>query len=156
MATISLSKALKLKNRLAKRVAELQRKITEQNSHLAGAVTDYDTPALYEELKHTKNRLISLKAAISRANAPVQDTIYRLAEYKGLIAFLKELETRRGRQRMRVEAFFPASEGPQEYEAQITATERDQEIERLETEIDRFQDELDRFNITTTIEVEEA
>lgn len=155
MANVNLSKALKMKNRLAKQIAELQRKVTEQNSHLKGAVTDYDSRALYEELQQATSRLIDLKTAISLANVPIQSTIYRLAEYKGLVAFLKKVETKRGRQLGLTSEYFVSSEVPQEYEAQITAVERDAEVERLEAEIDRLQDELDRFNATVVIEVEE-
>jgi hypothetical protein len=149
MASITLSKALKVKNRLARQIFDLQNQMVSQNSYLTGSKPDYDVPAVYEELKRQKDRLIALKTAITNANRPVQDSIYRLAELKGLVAFLKALDTKRGPQ------FAEYGMGNlTSYESQISAPERDAEVARLEREIDDLQDRLDAHNATVRIDVE--
>jgi hypothetical protein len=149
MASVTLSKALKMKNRLAQQIGDLQSQVASQNSYLVESKPDYDVPAVYEELKRQKNRLIALKTAITNANRPVQDSIYRLAELKGLVAFLKAMDTKRGAQF----AGFGMGNFPS-YESQISATERDAEVARLEREIDDLQDRLDAHNATVRIDVE--
>ncbi len=149
MAQVTLAKALKLKNRQARTVTQLQERITGSNSYLVGSEVDFDAPALYADLKVQVGRLVDIKAAINDANAPVQRAIYRLAEVKGLVSFLRTISTRRGLQLLPYGA-----EDPQEYAAQMTAAEVTAEIERYEREIDDLQDELDSHNATVRIEVD--
>lgn len=146
---VTLSKALKMKNRQAKLVAELQARISSVNSYLEGSEPEFDAKELYERLKTEVERLTSIKAAINGANIAVQWDIYRMAEMKGLATFMRSLNTQRGK----VLVGYMTSE-PQEYVAQVTATDAAAEVERIEHEIDRIQDRLDLHNATTTIDVD--
>ncbi|MFI5386163.1 MAG: hypothetical protein ACHQ50_08590 [Fimbriimonadales bacterium] len=146
---VTLSKALKLKNRQSRLVGELQRRISTVNSYLQGSEPEFDAKALYEQLKAETNRLIAIKAAINGANATVQGDIYRMAELKGIAQFVRALNTQRGK----VIVGYMASE-PQEYVAQINAADATAEVERIEKEIDALQDGLDGHNATTTIELD--
>jgi hypothetical protein len=147
---VSLAKALKLKNRLAQRVSQLQTQIRGANSYIEGAKVDFDAKALYETLKVETDRLTALKAAISNANAPIQATIYRLAEMKGLIAFLRGLDTKKGKV---VTGYMGQAE---EYVSQIGAAEAEAEAVRLEAVIDELQDALDAHNASVSIDVDVA
>ncbi len=148
MPTVTLAKALKLKNRQIQKVKDLQDRITNSNSVIAGSPPDFDARVLYDELKGETERLWRLKAAINAANVPVHATIYELAETKGLIAFLKGLDTKRG---LSAGSYIS---GPQEYEAQITAADAQAQIEDLEARIDALQDVLDDHNAAMTLATE--
>jgi hypothetical protein len=148
--TINLAKALKVKNRLAGRVAKLTQDVQTYNCTQEGA-DRLDVPALYEERQAVVARLTDLKLAVSTANAPVQRTIYELAELKALVALLNGLNTQHGQ----VVEGYPVA-GAVTYVAQLRKADVDREVRRCEAEIDRLQDRLDAFNQATTVSVDEA
>lgn len=144
---INLSRALKLKNRVVHRLGQLDNLITRYNSAPEDN-QEYDVRELYEARASLAGRLVELKAAISRANQPVQSLIFELAELKSLIAMLGRIDTKNG----------PVAEGYSAtrvvYVAQFRRAEVDREIRRVEREIDRIQNELDQFNYRTLIAVD--
>lgn len=146
---VLLAKALKVKNRQVQKVRELQQRINATNSYLEGSEPDFDANALYSELEREVERLWQLKAAINAANSPIQPVIYELAERKGLVTFLKSLNTQRGLQML---AYMATQ--PQEYVSQITARAAADKVAILEKEIDRLQDRLDEHNATTLVQIE--
>ncbi len=150
MAQVTLAKALKLKNRQVQKVKDLQGRIEASNSYLQGSEPDFDAVAMFAQLKAETATLWKIKSAINEANAPIQSSIYEMAETKGLIAFLKGLDTKRGKSVMNY-----MSITPQEFTAQITASDAKVEIERLEARIDDLQDTLDGFNAATKIDLDE-
>ena len=131
MATMSLARALKLKNRRIQRVKELSERIQVSNRYIEGSEPDFDAKTLIDDLFSETERLWILKAAISAANAPVQPAIYELAELKGRIAFLRTLNTQRGKA---VE--FYGMQVPQDYDASITAVDALAMIRTAEKRID--------------------
>lgn len=149
MTRVSLAKALKVKNRQIQRVRDLQQRIQASNSFLEGSEPDFDANELYAQLVADTERLWQTKAAINGANAPIQSAIYEMAECKGLVAFLKGLNTQRGLQMM---AYMATQ--PQEYESQITAQDVHEKVQVLESRIDDLQDQLDAHNATTTVEID--
>lgn len=146
---VSLAKALKVKNRQVLAVRDLQQRINSYNSFLEGSEPDFDANQLYGELLEQTERLWRTKAAISQANGPIQGAIYEMAELKGLVTFLRSLNTQRGRQMM---AYMQAE--PQEYESQITAQDVADRVAAFEKRIDALQDELDRHNGSVEIDID--
>ena len=145
--TISLAKALKLKNRIAGRVAQISQDIKTYNSRQEGAEV-IDIQRRWAERAALVARLVDLKSAISQANGPVQRVIYTLAESKALMALLNELNTQHGAvSQYHIQA-------PIHFVAQIRKEQVDQERRRLEREVDVLQEQLDRFNQLTTIPVD--
>jgi hypothetical protein len=144
---ITLSRALKLKNRLVHRLAELDQLLVTYNS-LPEGQEEYDVRQLYRERLELAMHLVELKSAISLANQPVQKIIFELAECKSLIATLRNINTRHGTV---VEGY---SGTKVTYVAQFRKTDIDREVRRVEKEIDRLQDELDRFNYDTTVAID--
>jgi hypothetical protein len=147
LANVPLSRALKIKNRMAQRLAELNGLITAYNSLPLGQV-EYDVRVLLRERLELAMRLVELKTTISHVNLPIQKTIFEMAECKALVAMLRGVSTRHG----------PVVEGYQsvrmDYAAQLRKADIDREVRRVEKEIDRLQDILDRFNYQTSITVE--
>lgn len=149
MAQITLAKALKLKNRLAGRLAKVQIDIHAYNSVPEGQVGQVDVPALMKTREELVDALVALKSAISDANRVAQRDIYVLAEKKATAQFLGEICTRHGPQ----PAVYPSTTEVN-YVAALKKADVDGLVLRLEKEIDQLQDKLDQFNHDHTIEVD--
>jgi hypothetical protein len=147
---ITLAKALKLKNRLAGKVAKLTLTVQTYNSTQQTA-EQIDVRARYAERADLVRRLTELKHAIARANAPIQRDIFDLAELKAEVALLAGLNTKHG---TFLEGY-PAA-GQVAYTAQFRKADVDALTETLETRIDALQDKLDTFNAQTLIAVDAA
>ena len=145
---VPLSRALKIKNRMAQRLGELDELMVNYNSLPLGQM-EYDVRQLLRERLELSMHLVELKTAISQANQPVQKTIFEMAECKALVAMLRRVSTKHG----------PVVEGYQstriDYAAQMRKTDIDREVRRVEKEIDRLQDILDRFNYQTAIAIDQ-
>jgi hypothetical protein len=148
--TVTLAKALKLKNRLAGRVTKLTQDIQTYNSVQDGAET-VDVRARFAERAAVVGQLADLKYAIFRANQPIQKAIFELAEKKAEVALLTALPTKHGVYK----EGYPTG-GDVTYVAQLRKADVDDMVAKLEAEIDRLQDRLDTFNHTTVVEVDTA
>jgi hypothetical protein len=102
--------------------------------------------------------LAAFKGAIASANAGVLSNdrgIYTKlnlqAELRGLIAFIKGLNTKEGEEVERV-GFMSRDDAVRTvYIATITRDEVDRLVVAYQVEIERLQDEIDEFNATTRI-----
>ena len=151
MAKITLAKALKFKNRLAAKVEKLTGDISRYNSVLVGNPRDVDVAQTWEQREQAVAKLVELKTAISHANAPVQETIYELAEAKGAIGFLRQIDTTHGRKPR--QAFYD-TEGAEEYEAALRKADVDEMIAAKQRRINELQDRLEEHNHRTEIEID--
>lgn len=142
---INLCRALKLKNRLASRLARFDHLIVTHNSSIKD-YSEYDVRELYKSRMLLAEQLVQLKVDISTANQPMQQKIFEVGECKALCSTLGRINTRHGPQTSGFEAI-------QEYAAQFRKPDVDKEIRKVEKEIDRLQDELDQFNFETRISI---
>ncbi len=143
---MNLSKALNEKNRLARKIREIQNKIENHNSYIKGSTPVYDIKQLLKELEASINDLTALKTKIQHANQPVQDKIFRLAELKSFATFLRKLKIKEGKvldDRWNAEVT--------EWESNLGTIDKDKLLEDTEKEIDNIQVELDKFNFETKI-----
>ncbi|MEZ4918178.1 MAG: hypothetical protein R2792_03645 [Saprospiraceae bacterium] len=143
---MKLSKALGEKNRLARRIKEIQNRIVAHNSYIKGNTPVYSVSQLLEEMNSTIIELTDLKTRIFNANKPVQDKIFRLAELKSVATFLRKLKIKEGKV---VEERWNAE--VREWESELGALGRDKLLDEIESEIDSIQIELDKFNFETEI-----
>ena len=147
MASISLAKALKLKNRLAGRLNKVQGDIQMYNSVLEEQANQVNISALYKLREEIAESLIVLKTNIIISNAEIQEDLIRQGELKSKLSWLASIETRHGTER----------HGYQNTEVVWTATLKkediDHETKKLEAQIDSIQDKLDNFNHTKKLEV---
>lgn len=146
---MKLSKALKQKNRLAAKIKDIYSQLRENNSRIKGAVLHFSVEEKYKELYALKDELIKLKTAIHRANAPVYEKIFRLAELKGLLLILKNIPSREGPV---VERY--SSGDPLMYESVLKTDKLENDANSVQDEIDRLQDELEEFNVVTDIDLD--
>jgi hypothetical protein len=147
---ITLAKALKLKNRLAGKVAKLTQTVRAYNSTQQTG-EQIDVRSAHAERADLVGRLTDLKYAIARANAPIQHDIFDLAELKAEVALLAALNTKHG---TFLEGYPTA--GQVSYVAQFRKADVDAMTDALETRIDALQDKLDTFNAQTFVAVETA
>jgi len=145
---MNIAKALKTKNNFVKEIKKIQDKIVKYNSRPIGGESPFNVKDLYLELSKKVDELVTLKAKISGANAPVQDKIYRLSEAKSLTQFLKDVPTKAGTV---PGSRFSETERSVEYVAAISTEAMSIAIDNLEKDIEFIQDELDTFNHITQI-----
>jgi hypothetical protein len=146
---VTLGKALKLKNRLAGRLAKVQADIQAYNSVPEGQAGQVNVPALMKTREELVGALVSLKTAINEANRAAQRDIYDLAEKKATAQFLAAVNTRHGPQ----PALYPNTTEVN-YFAALKKADVDDLVVRMEKEIDQLQDRLDQFNHVHKIEVD--
>ncbi len=149
MAEITLGKALKVKNRLAGRLAKVQADIQAYNSVPAGQADQVNVPALLKTREELVGALVGLKTAINEANREAQRDIYDLAEKKATAQLLAGVNTRHGPQ----PAVYPNTTEVS-YVAALKKADVDALTAGLEKEIDQLQDRLDQFNHVHKIEVD--
>jgi hypothetical protein len=146
---ITLAKALKVKNRLAGRLAKVRADVRAYNSVPEGQAGQVNVPALLRTRGELVEALVGLKAAVSDANREVQRDIYDLAEKRTEAQFLAGVNTRHGPQ----PAVYPNT-AEVRYVAALRKADVDALVARLEQETDRLQDNLDQFNHAHRVEVD--
>jgi hypothetical protein len=147
---MKLSKALKLKNKLAGEVKSKQSLVEEENVQINDNESPFSTPDLDAESVEVQNKLIDIKVKIAIANVPVYPIIYKLAELKNRVAYLKDLNTKEG---TFFESRFLSADSAREtkYVPQISKERVKELIKEAEEKIEQLQDALDDFNSVTVI-----
>ena len=137
---LSLAKALKIKNRLAGRLAKTNLSIQQYNCTVEGRKGEVDVKELDTLRTNLVAALVDLKTAIFEANKGIYRSIILIGEKKGEIEFLSGLNTKHGTE-------------PHGYQSQqvtyvsvIQKTEVDKRVKQLEKEIDDLQDAIDKYN----------
>jgi hypothetical protein len=146
---MKLSKALKVKNKLAGEIALAQRLINESNVTEGDNKSPHNVVELYGTLIEKQAALARLKGQIAVANGPIAYDIALMAELKARIAFLRSVPVKDGR-------FFSGGGYRQEptpidYHSALKADEIERNIASLSQQIEALQDKVDEFNATTSI-----
>ena len=144
---MNIKQALKEKNKLAKKVADLMERTNKYNSMDEGGVRSYDPLVSMTAAQSAVEELIQLKTKIHMANANVYEKIFRMSEYKSFVKYLKSLNCTEG-------TIVKQSYGDtsvRQLTTVITEVQRDQMVEEFENMIDSIQSELDEHNATTHI-----
>lgn len=144
---MKLTKALKTKNSLIAEIQTLKEIITNNNVILKQNIRQYNIEETFAKLLKKVSDLAKLKKDISVANNGIYENIFLLAEYKGLIEFLKTVDTTTGlsiKDDYRQSVVF-------EYEASIKDVNKKTIIEELVKSIEKLQDEVDEYNTTKEI-----
>lgn len=147
---VSVSRALKEKNRVAGRLAKARENIGKENSREKRIPRGIDVMAAMDEAKGYQERLVATKTAIANANAQIIDKIITLDEIKSEITFLNNLDVTEG-------VFEEASYSGhvvKEFDAVIKRADVLAKVKELQDRADALQDELDEFNAETKIEIE--
>ena len=149
--SVTLAKALSIKNRLAGRLSQAKTTIETYNSVLASQKgkdgrAGVDVRAEFERYRMIQEGLVVVKAAVQRANSPIYEDVLRLGEKKAVLQMLAGLNTKHGSE--------PGYNGAEyRFEATILKPEALEMVRRIEAEVDKIQDKLNHFNATTTVEI---
>lgn len=149
---MNLSMALKRKNRLVRELEDRKTLLQSNNVREGENELDYDADELRAEVGELMGSLVSLKTAISLANAPIQSKIYRISELKGLIKLYQSLETKHGTFQENAHRYSDEIT-TKKYTATIRRKQADVIIKGLQEEIDSLQDEIDAHNHDIKIEL---
>lgn len=147
--SLTLARALAVKNRLAGRLAQARANIETYNSVLIGqrlAQGTVDVQAEFDRFRALQEALIAVKSGIQRANAPIAEAILRLGELKSLVQMLNGLNTKHGTE--------PGYNGAEfQYDAVLRKSDVLEQVRRLEAEIDTTQERINTHNAATRIEL---
>jgi len=151
---ITLAKALKVKNRLAGKLKDLQDKATKFN------VTDaqkqvfrtINLTEIWAELESTRDKLIDLKGKIAVATAGIAAKLQEMAEYKSQVTFFERLPVEEGVTEPPYGYNSTVPFQPVEIKSYIDEANRQSQIQFFKKRIEDLQDEVDTFNATTQID----
>lgn len=150
MTEITLSRALSIKKRLAGDVDRLGKLLIGANYWRSENTPQYEAKELHEKLALTNQKLVAIKTAIAKANAPIQSKIFELAEKKGYIQVLRQIEVKEGKHHIETRRYSDNSV-ELEYVSAFSRKELDKMISDVQDEIDEIQAELDAFNANNKI-----
>lgn len=143
---MNIKQALKQKNKLIKEITEKAKLMQEYNSIELGNERPYSVNSLYDEVINASLVLSKLKAKIHRANGPVLEDIFLMAELKSTIQALKKVDCTSGKSNR---DRYSSTEIILMVEMSIV--EKNNKIKELEEKIEEIQDRLDVFNANTEI-----
>jgi len=144
---MTIKDGLKEKNKLVKKITDLMARTEKYNSVDNGAVRSYNPEASLNQAIDVMEQLISLKTSIHTANIKVYDKIFRMAEYKSFVKWLKNMNCTEGT--VVLSRYGDVSN--RQLTTVITEVQRDQMIEHYESAIDALQSELDTHNVVTLL-----
>lgn len=93
---MTLSTALKMKNRLAGELVRQQQILQRENARRSDSVSQVDRGAVYQKILDLSEQLGEIKGKITQANIGIYPALERMAEYKAHISFLQGLVKRDG------------------------------------------------------------
>jgi len=160
---MNISKALKLKNRLAGEVSRLKGIVIANNSYIISNASDYDVKEIFEiELQKRVQELVLVKTVIATSNSSIDCNtsvadfcvtkndydrspfwaIFMIAELKGLIETLQSMSTKHGIVVNQYDASAPSIEYISIYKSAYVDTI----VKEYQSKIDKLQDDLDTHN----------
>ena len=142
---MNVKQALKQKNKLVTDLKAQYEILKKYNSIEEGNPRRYSMMNTLEKIKTLQGELVDLKTKIHKANQPVYDKIFALAELKGMIKELKKVSTEEGKVNERYGSVVSVKE------VELNVTDIDSAVSILESQIEQLQNELDVHNATTQI-----
>lgn len=144
----TLAKALKIKNRLAQRLQEVQTEIRSFNASIKEQSGKVDVRALNTTRQSIEDALVAVKTAIAKANAAgSSEAIFRMSELKSTIQFWRCVPTTDGvvkHHTQNTDIYWVA---------EFKKDEVDNEVLSLQRKLDDLQDVLDEYNNKTMVTV---
>jgi hypothetical protein len=164
MQTVNLSKALKIKNRLAGELARLQTIFSRENSRRNDTTSKVDRGSVLAEIENMRADILSVKTAIAKANVGIYEQIARMEELKAYKKFINSLNTKEGeelRNLGRREYVWDEDEDLKErkkivyvWDAYTTQEDVDRINKEIQSEMDKTQDSIDEYNATHKVDLE--
>ena len=142
---MNVKQALKEKNKLVTDLKAQYEILKKYNSIEEGNPRRYSMNDTLDKITNLSNELVELKAKIHKANQPVYDKIFALAELKGMVKELKKVPTDEGKQVER----YGSVQSVKEVELNIVDIQN--KVDILTVKIEEIQNDLDIHNANTQI-----
>jgi hypothetical protein len=142
---MNVKQALKVKNKLVTDLKTQYQILQKYNSIEEGNPRRYSMIDSFAKIQSLSNELVELKARIHKANQPVYQQIFELAELKGFVKELKKVPTDEGKQTER----YGSVQSIKVVEFNIVDIEN--RVGELQDRIEELQNELDIHNANTQI-----
>jgi hypothetical protein len=142
---MNVKQALKQKNKLVTELKAQYQILQKYNSIEEGNPRRYSMIDSFAKIQSLSNELVELKARIHKANQPVYQQIFELAELKGFVKELKKVPTDEGKQTER----YGSVQSIKVVEFNIVDIEN--RVGELQDRIEELQNELDIHNANTQI-----
>jgi hypothetical protein len=142
---MNVKQALKAKNKLVTDLKTQYEILKKFNSIEEGNPRRYSMANTLTKAETLQWELVELKSKIHRANAPVYDKIFQLAELKGMIKELKKVPTDEGKQDSRYGSVVSVRE------VELSIVDVEAIVEKLQLQVEEIQNELDIHNSNTNI-----
>lgn len=143
---MTVKQALKEKNKLVTEIKSLYEIARNYNSIEEGNPRRYSVNASLQRAYELTTKLVELKTKIHKANAPVYDKIFLMAELKVRAKLIKSMSCEEGKVNERYGSVVSVKE------VEVNVTQKDQMVKDIEVQIEKLQDELDIHNATTKID----
>jgi hypothetical protein len=145
---INIAKALKIKNRIAKKVTELRDIVRAGNSRRSDQPETTSVEKAYSDLLSESQKLWEIKYLISRHSAGISAKLVSLSEFKGEIAWLRQIRTV---EKVEKQAFGDTFE-TYTWTNFLTANQILALINEKQQICDDLQDGIDEYNAMTTFD----
>jgi hypothetical protein len=142
---MNVKQALKQKNKLVTDLKAQYEILKKYNSIEEGNPRRYSMNDTLDKITNLSNQLVELKAQIHKANQPVYDKIFALAELKGLVKELKKVPTEEGKINERYGSVVSVKE------VELNVVDIQNKVDILNSKIEEIQNELDIHNANTQI-----
>ena len=145
---INIAKAMKIKNRIAKRVSDLREIIRKENCKRSDQTKAFDLQAIYDELIKETANLCKIKSLISQHSVGVCDKLVELSESKGELAWLRTLSATNKTEKI---AYGDTVE-TYTWDSFLDVSEISKLINSVQDQCNLLQDEIDEYNAMTTFD----
>lgn len=149
---ITLSKALKIKNRLAGQLKTLQATAALHNSQEEGNTSSVNLDKVWLELEEAKTKLVAIKGKIGQATAPIAGVLAELSELKAELAFYETLHVVEGTRQSATGYGINQVVKTVTYVNRVNEAQKQEAKKNIQEKIEAIQDRIDEFNATTKIE----
>ena len=142
---MNVKQALKQKNKLVTDLKAQYEILKKYNSIEEGNPRRYSMKDTLDKIDTLQFELVKLKTKIHKANQPVYDKIFALAELKGLVKELKKVPTEEGKINERYGSVVSVKE------VELNVVDIQNKVDVLSETIEELQNELDIHNANTQI-----
>jgi hypothetical protein len=154
MSKLSISQALKEKNRIAGRIVKLQAQLKNLNRMEEGKPRDFEPGDIYLKLQEEWAYLVDIKTRLAAANVGIAAALIKLTEAKASLAYWNGFTNAGPAKEIVSKSVRRGNEYVEEdfiYVSYISSKEVVELQESCQKYIEALQDEIDAYNATTRI-----
>ena len=151
---MTIARALKEKERIARKLRGTRDMFSRVNSVLAGTNRPLDAEEVHASVQRLQKQYLEIKKAIAVANAGISAQLTEMLVVRAEKEYYEKLDCKEGSSQGAWESsasYGRGYTGP--YDAYINESKRQEIVVALEQRLDDLQDEVDAFNATHSVEI---